>query len=86
MRQAAERERDEAEAEKARREAARARQFVKVPNALLGRILDGGRASAYAAHLLAIKASKGSGSPSTRRTSPAPTASGGAASAPASPT
>jgi hypothetical protein len=34
--------------------------FVRVPCNLLGMILDHGRASAYAAHLLAIKASKGS--------------------------
>jgi hypothetical protein len=35
--------------------------FVRVPNVLLGKLLDGGRASAYAAHLLAIKARHGAG-------------------------
>lgn len=35
--------------------------FTRVPTKLLGAVLDGGLASAYAAHLLAIKASKGRG-------------------------
>jgi hypothetical protein len=66
-RQTAERERAEVsaqeQAERARREAAAARRFVRVPNALLGKVFDGGRASAYAAHLLAIKVLHGSGRP-----------------------
>jgi hypothetical protein len=64
-REAAERARAEAQAaaaaEAARREAAAARRFVPVPNVLLGPVLDGGRASAYGAHLLAIKARHGAG-------------------------
>jgi hypothetical protein len=35
--------------------------LVRIPNNLLGKVLDHGRASAYAAHLLAIKCSKGAG-------------------------